>query len=30
MPMCGPNCMGILNPTARAITYKQTVMDPGA
>jgi len=27
MPMCGPNCMGILNPTARATTYKQTVMD---
>jgi acetate---CoA ligase (ADP-forming) len=28
MPVCGPNCMGILNPTARATTYKQTVMDP--
>jgi acyl-CoA synthetase (NDP forming) len=27
MPMCGPNCMGILNPIARATTYKQTVMD---
>jgi len=29
MPVCGPNCMGILNPTARVTTYKQTVMDPG-
>src|SRR5215468_5696892 len=28
MPVCGPNCMGILNPTARSTTYKQTVMDP--
>src|SRR5262249_30440046 len=28
MPMCGPNCMRILNPTARATTYKQTVMAP--
>src|SRR5262249_14888870 len=27
MPMCGPNCMGILHPTARATTYKQTVKD---
>jgi acetate---CoA ligase (ADP-forming) len=27
MPMCGPNCMGILNPTARSTTYKQSVMD---
>src|SRR5207249_2808774 len=27
MPVCGPNCMGILNPTARSTTYKQTVMD---
>jgi acetate---CoA ligase (ADP-forming) len=27
MSMCGPNCMGILNPIARATTYKQTVMD---
>jgi acetate---CoA ligase (ADP-forming) len=27
MPVCGPNCMGILNPTARVTTYKQTVMD---
>ena len=24
--VCGPNCMGILNPTARVTTYKQTVM----
>jgi len=28
MPVCGPNCMGILNPTARSTTYKQAVMDP--
>ncbi|HEY7248660.1 MAG TPA: acetate--CoA ligase family protein [Xanthobacteraceae bacterium] len=28
MPVCGPNCMGILNPSARATTYKQTVMKP--
>src|SRR5438445_664280 len=28
MAVCGPNCMGILNPTARSTTYKQTVMDP--
>ena len=28
MPVCGPNCMGILNPTARVTTYKQTVMKP--
>src|SRR6266436_6322793 len=28
MPVCGPNCMGILNPTAHSTTYKQTVMDP--
>jgi acetate---CoA ligase (ADP-forming) len=27
MPVCGPNCMGILNPPARVTTYKQTVMD---
>ena len=27
MPVCGPNCMGIFNPTARVTTYKQTVMD---
>ncbi len=25
MAVCGPNCMGILNPTARVTTYKQTV-----
>ncbi len=24
--VCGPNCMGILNPTARVTTYKQTVV----
>jgi acyl-CoA synthetase (NDP forming) len=28
MPVCGPNCMGILNPTARVTTYKQTIMKP--
>src|SRR5262249_58540445 len=27
MPVCGPNCMGIINPPARVTTYKQTVMD---
>ncbi len=27
MPVCGPNCMGILNPPARATTYKQLVME---
>src|SRR5262249_55389285 len=27
LALCGPNCMGILNPTARSTTYKQTVMD---
>lgn len=27
MAVCGPNCMGILNPTARVTTYKQTVID---
>jgi acyl-CoA synthetase (NDP forming) len=26
MAVCGPNCMGILNPTARVTTYKQSVM----
>ena len=25
--VCGPNCMGILNPTARVTTYKQSVMN---
>jgi acetate---CoA ligase (ADP-forming) len=30
MPVCGPNCMGILNPTARVTTYKQTVMSPAS
>src|SRR3989442_4771252 len=28
MAVCGPNCMGILNPTARSTTHKQNVMDP--
>lgn len=27
MAVCGPNCMGILNPPRRVTTYKQTVMD---
>src|SRR6266700_7193078 len=27
MAVCGPNCMGILNPPARVTTYKQAVMD---
>jgi acyl-CoA synthetase (NDP forming) len=27
MAVCGPNCMGILNPPARVTTYKQTVMN---
>jgi acyl-CoA synthetase (NDP forming) len=30
MPVCGPNCMGILNPPARVTTYKQNIMDPRA
>src|SRR5260370_16078737 len=30
MPVCGPNCMGILNPPARVTTYKQNVRDPAA
>ena len=30
MPVCGPNCMGILNPQARVTTYKQNVQDPAA
>ena len=28
MPVCGPNCMGILNPPGRVTTYKQTIMNP--
>ena len=27
MAVCGPNCMGILNPPARVTTYKQTIMN---
>ena len=27
MAVCGPNCMGILNPPGRVTTYKQMVMD---
>jgi acyl-CoA synthetase (NDP forming) len=30
MPICGPNCMGILNPPERVTTYKQNIMDPAA
>jgi acetate---CoA ligase (ADP-forming) len=30
MPVCGPNCMGILNPPARVTTYKQHIIDPPA
>ncbi len=30
MPVCGPNCMGILNPPERVTTYKQNIMDPPA
>ncbi|MBI3513919.1 MAG: acetate--CoA ligase family protein [Proteobacteria bacterium] len=26
--LCGPNCMGVLNPYARATTYMQDVRDP--
>src|SRR4030081_1984721 len=28
MSVCGPKCMGILNPPARVTTYKQTIMNP--
>ena len=30
MAVCGPNCMGILNPPARVTTYKQNIIDPAA
>jgi acyl-CoA synthetase (NDP forming) len=30
MPVCGPNCMGILNPPARVTTYKQNIIEPDA
>src|SRR5580693_135229 len=30
MAVCGPNCMGILNPPARVTTYKQNVIEPDA
>ncbi len=30
MPVCGPNCMGILNPPARVTTYKQNIIEPNA
>jgi len=26
--VCGPNCMGVLNPPGRVTTYKQTIMNP--
>jgi acetate---CoA ligase (ADP-forming) len=25
--LCGPNCMGVLNPSARSMTFKQTLRD---
>jgi acetate---CoA ligase (ADP-forming) len=28
--LCGPNCMGILNPPARSTTFKQEVRNPDA
>src|SRR5439155_4306900 len=28
--LCGPNCMGILNPIERNTTYLQEIRDPGA
>ena len=28
--LCGPNCMGVLNPPARSTTFKQEVRDPQA
>jgi acyl-CoA synthetase (NDP forming) len=30
MSLCGPNCMGVLNPPARSTTFKQEVRDPQA
>jgi acyl-CoA synthetase (NDP forming) len=30
MSLCGPNCMGILNPPSRSTTFKQEVRDPKA
>src|SRR5580692_10851419 len=30
MPVCGPNCMGILNPPERVTTYKQNILEPAA
>jgi acyl-CoA synthetase (NDP forming) len=27
MALCGPNCMGIINPTARVTTYRQKVLN---
>ena len=30
MSLCGPNCMGVLNPPARSTTFKQEVRDPEA
>ena len=30
MSLCGPNCMGVLNPPARSTTFKQEVRDPDA
>lgn len=28
--LCGPNCMGVLNPLGRSTTFMQTVRDPSA
>jgi acyl-CoA synthetase (NDP forming) len=30
MSLCGPNCMGVLNPPARSTTFKQEVRNPEA
>jgi acyl-CoA synthetase (NDP forming) len=30
LSLCGPNCMGVLNPPARSTTFKQEVRDPQA
>jgi acyl-CoA synthetase (NDP forming) len=27
--LCGPNCMGVVNPHARSLVYIQTLRDPG-
>src|SRR5262245_6852771 len=30
LSLCGPNCMGVLNPPARSTTFKQEVRNPQA